>query len=70
MSVCTSRRVTVEVIVKAPSERAARDIVSARMADWFVDPQQRELEADFGYPVGTLLYYQVKPVTGHRAVAA
>lgn len=70
MSACTSRRVTVEVIVKAPSQRAAHDIVTARMNEWFVDPTQRELEADFGYPVGTLIHYTVKPVTGHRQVAA
>lgn len=70
MSACTSRRVTVDVIVKAPSQRAAHDIVSARMAEWFVDPSQRELEADFGYPVGTLIHYTVRNVTGHRQVAA
>jgi hypothetical protein len=70
VSACTSRRVTVEVIVKAPSQREAVEIVRGRMNEWFVDPSQRELEADFGYPVGTLIHYTVRNVTGHRQVAA
>ena len=69
MSAVTSRRVTVEVVVKAATSREAEQIVNRRMTEWFLDPAERELEADFGYPVGALLHFTVRPVTGHRAVA-
>jgi len=70
MSAVTSRRVTVEVVVKAATSREAEQIVNRRMTEWFLDPAERELEADFGYPVGALLHFTVRPVTGHRQVAA
>ena len=64
------RRVHVELVVKAESEADAREIAVGRMNEWFTDPQLNELEADAGFPRGTLLHYTVEPVTGHRAVAA
>lgn len=64
------RRVNVTVLVKAESDKAAADIVTGRMNDWFCDPALCDLEPDAGYPRGTLLNYRVRPETGHRAVAA
>lgn len=64
------RRVHVTVLVKARTDTDAKEIVVGRLNDWFVDPAQRELEADAGYPAGTLLHYTVQPASGHRAVAA
>jgi hypothetical protein len=64
------RRVNVTVVVKADSQADAEAIVRNRMNEWFCDPALCELEADFGFPRGTLLHYTVAGVTGHRAVAA
>lgn len=62
------RRVTVELLVKATSQREAAAIATERMNNWFLDP--RELDpGDAGWPIGALLHFTVKPETGHRAVA-
>lgn len=64
------RRVQVDVLVKATSDREAENMVTRRMNDWFLDPTLADLEPDAGYPAGALLHYTVRPVTGHRSVAA
>ena len=64
------RRVTVTLVVKADSQKRAEEITRNRLNEWFCDPACGELEADFGFPAGTLLHYTVAGVTGHRAVAA
>lgn len=64
-----TRRVTVELLVKATSQEEARELVVARLNEWYVDPAQSLVPATASFPVGTLMFFHVTPASGHRAVA-